>query len=291
MAELLQETPVAAETPQGPEVKKKKGMSKKTRRRIIRWAIILLVLAGLAAAAWHFFGGKKEEDKEIMTDFVQIGSISSTVTGSGLAKAASSETITLTTAGTVMDVFVTEGQLVEEGDPLFLIDSPAADTSVQNARTNVDGIRKQLSTARKNLAGLNLAAPYAGKLLDTADLHAGEDIGTGVKIATLADDTRMRLTQYYSYAYADSIKEGQSVEVSIPALMTSVTGTVETVHMVSRITPEGSKLFSAEIVVPNAGVLAADMTASATASVNGEMVYPYEAGKLEYYRVSDLTTT
>ena len=61
--------------------------------------------------------------------------------------------------------------------------------------------------------------------------------------------------------------------------------------MVSRITPEGSKLFSAEIVIPNEGVLAKDMVATATATVNGDTVYPYEAAKLEYYRVGDLNST
>ena len=31
----------------------------------------------------------------------------------------------------------------------------------------------------------------------------------------------MRLEQYYSYAYAGELKKGQTVEVSIPALMTT----------------------------------------------------------------------
>jgi multidrug efflux pump subunit AcrA (membrane-fusion protein) len=61
--------------------------------------------------------------------------------------------------------------------------------------------------------------------------------------------------------------------------------------MVSRITPEGSKLFSADILVDNQGALTADMAASATVTVNGETVYPYEPGKLEYYRTGDLTST
>lgn len=49
------------------------------------------------------------------------------------------------------------------------------------------------------------------------------------------------------------------MQVSIPSLMSTIPGTVEEVHMVSRITPEGSKLFSAEIVVKNEGALTADM--------------------------------
>lgn len=71
--------------------------------------------------------------------------------------------------------------------------------------------------------------------------------------------------------------------------MSSIDGRVEKVHMVKRVTSEGSELFSVEIVVPNAGVLAKDMAASATVVVNGETVYPYEAGKLDYYRTSELS--
>ena len=61
--------------------------------------------------------------------------------------------------------------------------------------------------------------------------------------------------------------------------------------MASRITPEGSKLFSVDVIVENQGALTAEMEASAIATVNGEAVYPYEPGKLEYYRVGDLNST
>ena len=213
------------------------------------------------------------------------------VESSGLTKAKNSETITLTTAGTVMDVFVTEGQMVTAGDPLFVIDSPAAQTAVEKARSNVEGIQKQLSTAEKDLAGLNLSPSYPGKLMDTVKLNPGDTISKGQKVATLADDTRLRLTQYYSYAYEGDLYAGQTMQVSIPALMTTVNGTVENVYMVSRITPEGSKLFSAEIVIENEGVLTAGMVASATTVAGSETVYPYEPGKLEYYRVGDLCST
>jgi len=222
---------------------------------------------------------------------VQYGSITSTVDGSGLTKAKSSETITLTTTGTVLDVLVTEGEVVTAGTPLFTIDSPAADAAVQKARANLEGYEKQLSQAEKDIAGLNLSAGYPGKLLETVTLNPGDSISKGQKVAVLADDPRLRLTQYYSYAYAGELYAGQTVNVSVPALMSSIPGTIEAVHMVSRITSEGSKLFSAEILIDNEGALTAEMAASATVTVNGETVYPYEPGKLEYYRTGDLNST
>lgn len=295
--DLEQATPVtepaaAAEAaPKGGWAAKWKDMPKKKRRRLIRRIIVLVIVIAAAVGAWWFSLRDKQPEAQVVTDVVSYGSITSTVEGSGLTKAKKSETITLTTAGTVQDVLVTEGQQVTAGTPLFTVDSKAARTAVEKARKDVEGYEKQLRTLQKDIAGLNLAAGYPGKLMETVTLNPGDTITKGQKVAVLADDTRLRLEQYYSYAYEGTIKVGQTMDVSIPSLMTSVKGTVEAVHMVSRITPEGSKLFSVDVLVPNDGALTADMAASATATVNGETVYPYEAGKLAYYRTGDLCST
>ena len=297
MSEVMEkEARGAAETVSAPEaapakVSKWKSMPRKKRRRIIRWCVTLVILAVIGALLFKVFGGKKEAEKQVVTDFVQYGAITAKVEGSGLTKAKSSESISITTAGTVLEVMVTEGQEVTAGTPLFTVDSPAAQAAVQKARSQVEGYEKQLSAARKDIAGLNLVASYPGKLMEVATLNPGDTISKGQTVAKLNDDTRLRLEQYYSYAYAGELKVGQTVDVSIPALMTTIPGRVEAVHMVSRITPEGSKLFSAEIIVENEGALTADMAASATAVVNGETVYPYEQGKLAYYRTGELQST
>ena len=295
--DLEQATPVtepaaAAEAaPKGGWAAKWKDMPKKKRRRLIRRIIVLVIVIAAAVGAWWFSLRDKQPEAQVVTDVVSYGSITSTVEGSGLTKAKKSETITLTTAGTVQDVLVTEGQQVTAGTPLFTVDSEAARTAVEKARKDVEGYEKQLRTLQKDIAGLNLAAGYPGKLMETVTLNPGDTITKGQKVAVLADDTRLRLEQYYSYAYEGTIKVGQTMDVSIPSLMTSVKGTVEAVHMVSRITPEGSKLFSVDVLVPNDGALTADLAASATATVHGEPVYPYAAGKLAYYRTGDLCST
>ena len=283
-AQSAVETPTPAGAPgSAPTPPKNRKKRKKTVRRII--AAVLVLAVGFTLFKKF---GKKEGEEEIGTAIVDYGSITSMVSGSGMVKAKKSESITLATAGTVGDVFVTEGQKVAAGDPLFTYDSPDAEKKVREAKTNIEGYQKKLNAAYKDIAALTLTAPYAGKLLETAQLTVGDEVGAQ-KVAKLVDDTRMRLTQYYSYAYQSELYAGQTVQVSVPALMATVEGTVEKVHMVKRVTSEGSELFSAEIVVPNAGVLAKDMEASATVVVNGETVYPYEAGKLDYYRTSELS--
>ena len=296
MAEVMEQkelSPAGAEpVAEKKSLKEKwKAIPRKKRRRAIRWIVVLAVLAAIGFGAWKLLGNKSEPEMQAVTDVVQYGSITSTVEGSGLTKAKNSESITLATAGVVQEVFVTEGQQVNAGDPLFIVDSESARTAVEKARSDLEGLQKQMSALQKDIAGLNLAPTYPGKLMDTVKLNPGDTISKGEKVATLADDTKLRLTQYYSYAYEGLITAGQSVEVSIPALMTSVTGTVEQVHMVSRVTAEGSRLFSAEIVLENPGTLTAGMTASATVTAGGETAYPYETGSLEYNRVGDLCST
>lgn len=283
-AQSAVETPTPAGAPDSaPTPPKSRKKRKKTVRRII--AAVLVLAIGFTLLKKF---GKKDDEAEIGTAIVDYGSITSMVNGNGMVKAKKSESITLATAGTVGDVFVTEGQKVAAGDPLFTYDSPDAEKKVREAKTNIEGYQKQLNAAYKDIAKLNLTAPYAGKLLETVKLTVGDEVGAQ-KVATLVDDTQMRLTQYYSYAYQSELYAGQTVQVSVPALMSSIDGRVEKVHMVKRVTSEGSELFSVEIVVPNAGVLAKDMAASATVTVNGETVYPYEAGKLDYYRTSELS--
>ena len=283
-AQSAVETPTPAGAPgSAPTPPKNRKKRKKTVRRII--AAVLVLAIGFTLLKKF---GKKDGEAEIGTAIVDYGSITSMVNGNGMVKAKKSESITLATAGTVGDVFVTEGQKVAAGDPLFTYDSPDAEKKVREAKTNIEGYQKQLNAAYKDIAKLNLTAPYAGKLLETVKLTVGDEVGAQ-KVATLVDDTQMRLTQYYSYAYQSELYAGQTVQVSVPTLMSSIDGRVEKVHMVKRVTSEGSELFSVEIVVPNAGVLAKDMAASATVEVNGETVYPYEAGKLDYYRTSELS--
>jgi multidrug efflux pump subunit AcrA (membrane-fusion protein) len=76
----------------------------------------------------------------VVTDIVQYGSITSTLEGSGLTKAKKSETITLTTAVTVQEVLVSEGEKVTAGTPLFTIDSEAARTAVEKSAQGCRGL-------------------------------------------------------------------------------------------------------------------------------------------------------
>ena len=291
-----QAAPVVEEERAGTAPEKKpnplRGIWKSPKKR--KRVIMLLVLAAVAGGiVWGMVkllapsGGSTE----ILTDVVSIGSITSTVEGSGTASAKQSASITINTAGTVMDVYVNEGDLVEAGTPLFSIDSPAAQDLVNKARTEVEVREKELNDLREAANNLTVTAEFSGKLIGIeTEYQVGQEIGKDVTLCQLVDDHTMKLEQYYSYAYENSIYAGQSVTVSIPSVMESLPGTVAEVNKVSRISAEGSKLFQVVVELKNPGVLTKDMLASAVITADGMEIYPYEQGKLEYNRTVDVKT-
>lgn len=291
-AAAAQSAPAAENTADtGTKKPKKPPMTKKQKRKLIRRCIAGVVVVAIGLGLVKLLGGGGEAEVTVVTDEVHYDSITSVVQGSGLTKANKTESITLTTAGTVQEVLVTEGQKVTAGDPLFVIDSEDARTAVDKARKDVEGYQKQLDKLRKDIEGRDLTPIFAGKLLETVTLNPGDKVTAGQTVAKLADDHTMKLKQYYSYAYQGLIRAGQSAEVSVPALMSSVPGTISAVHMVERITPEGSKLFEVEVSIPNEGALTEKMVASAIITVDGESIYPYESSELQYNRIGELKTT
>ncbi|MFQ9918444.1 MAG: HlyD family efflux transporter periplasmic adaptor subunit [Flavonifractor plautii] len=117
-----------------------------------------------------------------------------------------------------------------------------------------------------------------------ADLKVGDTVNEGDTIATLVNDTKLRLSLYYSYAYEGDIKVGQTAQISIPAIMAPVTGKVEQINKVRFVSPEGATHFEVVLVLDNPGTLAEGMDASAgLTAADGTPIYPYQNGKLEYY--------
>ena len=269
--------------------KPKKKRNPKLRRRIIT-AVVAVVIVGAIVFGMVKFLTTDNSNVMINDAVVQISSITSTVEGSGTAKAKNSSSITLTTAGTVLDVYVKEGDYVQEGTPLFTVDSPNAQSAVMTARSALEAKQTELDNLMEAANSLTVRAEFAGKLLETQKYEPGDPISAGTTIAKLVDDKTLRLEQYYSYAYENDIHVGQEASVSIPAMMEQVTGKVTEIHKVSRISPEGSKLFMVVISVDNKGALTADMAASAQLTANGQAIYPYEQAKLSYNRVQEIVT-
>ena len=282
------QTQTQSPAPPKPPMKKKDGR-KKMVKRVVALGVTAAILLGAGFGVWYVVFRNDSTVGQPLVQEAQIGTIQSTVQGYGSAVPKESASITLSAAGTVQEVFVTVGQQVMVGDPLYTIDSQDARDKLQKAQENLDKLNKDMADLQTDAANLTVRAPFAGKLQEVKEFQPDQAVGKDSPVAVLVNDKKLKLSLYFSYAYENDIKAGQSVSVSIPAVMKDFKGTVEKINKVSYISPEGAVHFEVVIVFDNPGTLTAGMDAAAVlTAADGTAIYPYQNGKTEFYETRNI---
>ena len=271
-------------------------------KRILPLALAAALLAGGSFSAVRLLG-RGGGGEQIVTDLVTRDTIQSTVKGTGVAAARESVSLNPPISAAVLALHVKEGDRVEKGAVLYELDPAEAQKAVEEAKKSLADAEKGVSSAAERLqaaqkqlseveqeyqkllasrADLTVTAPFEGKLVEVAALLPDAEISAGQKLATLVSSNRLKLSLYYSYAYLDQLQVGQTASVSIPSIMSVVSGKVSEINKVEFITPEGSKCFEAVVTLDNPGTLTEGMAASAVLDGGSGPIYPYQSGSLTY---------
>ena len=280
--------------------------------RPVRIGLTVLILAALVAGAAYVVHrtGQSAEEDTVQTAVATRGYLETYVEGSGYTAAKTRAELGKDLKGKVLTVGAATGDTVTAGQVLLTVDPTEMRAELEDAQTALNEAQKGVNDANKTLSDLTVTAPFTGRLLPpgevTSDTTGGEDtapaspeevkiqkgdeVDSGTVLGTLVDDTNMRLELYYSYAYIDKLKVGQSAVVSIPQTMGTVTGTVDQIDRIEKISDEGGRLFRATVTFRNPGTLKAGMDATATVTADGLNIAPTGSGKLAYSRETQLTT-
>lgn len=265
-----------------------KKSKKLTPKKIILILLVILLLAGGGFGIYKLFF--YEEPVEMVTGTTKIDSITTVIEGTAVTSPKTFQMLTIPVAGTVEDVFVSQGDTVAVGDKLYSIDTTSLDQEIATLESTITDYQTQLGTYSENVSNQTITAPFSGKLIDSTIAVEGDDINFGASIATLVDDSKMKLSLYFSDAYSGYITKGMSAEVSVPEYMATLSGTVTRIDNVSYVTAEGTVCFKVTIAVDNPGALSAGLTASATIVSSGMSMSPADAGTLEYNQTKKIST-
>ena len=198
-----QPTPVLAASAPEPIRPPKRKKKKTTRNQKIKLVVVITIaVLFLGAIGFGIFQIFKEPEKTIPTTAVMRGTLETVVRGSGIAMPKEKDDVVTLASGKVTDVFVKNGDKVEEGTPLFTVDTTEIDSEINEAYASLDRITDDLSKAYKKVANLDIAAPFAGKTLNVT-IKKGDQVSEGSSVATMVDDSKMRLKLYFSYAYIE----------------------------------------------------------------------------------------
>lgn len=283
--QLLKQQPVVESGGDNGEKHRKKGRF--PIRRVVALVVVVGVVAAAAVGARALFF--TEEEQVALTETTTYGTLSTAIEGTATTTPNDSVTVTTASTAEILEVYVSAGDTVEAGDLLYVQDDAQLDEEIETYQEEIaeleeelDGYYDQLSDLQESLSALTITAPFAGRLTEV-DAEEGDSVQNGGKLAVLVDDSRMTLTQYFSYAYADQVYVGMSAGVSVASLMLNLEGTVTDVQMVERLTAEGTRCFAVTVTVNNPGALTEGMTgAGYLIADSGEKIYPAVEGSLEY---------
>lgn len=146
-AQAPEETP-KKEPWEAPNPKKKvktAAEKKKLVKRVVAGVTAAAVLGGIIFGMWYWVFRKDDSLGDIYAEPAYIGSIQSTVEGSGNATAKETATVTIPANGTVEQVLVAQGDVVSAGQPLFSVYSQTAQVSVPAVMYTGEGTVEQVN--------------------------------------------------------------------------------------------------------------------------------------------------
>jgi len=287
--------------PPSPPPKKtnfaKRKKRRKTAKLIVGLTVLVLIVAGIAGGMYWLF--TREKAMQYITEPVYYGTLETAVQGWGYVRPVESADIAVLHKGRVKENYYNMGDIVSEGDLLFSLESEELDNEIEalykqisDIQVKIDKVNAELTDLLGNeaerLSNLTVTTPFQGQLIEAGSFKVGDYVTVGDRVGLLVDDLNLSLTLYFSYAYENSITVGQSADISIPSVMSLVTGQVSQINKVRRISPEGTTLFEVVLSLHNPGALTAGMEAGAVIRSGSEDIYPSETGHLEYNRSENL---
>ena len=264
-----------------PRVPGKKGSKKK--RIALAVAAVAVIAAGFGIYNLFF----AQEERVAVTGTTTYGALNEAIQGSGTTTPADSVTYEIT--GKVLEWNVEAGQEVHAGDLLYVLDSSDAEDEMLEYEVDLEDLYEQRADIQESIANQRVSAPFSGRIEDI-QVEAGDDAQTGMTLATLVDDSAMRATLYFSYAYEDEMYVGMPVTLSVPDQMLTLEGAVTDIRYVDYTTAEGMKCFAVTVEAENPGSLTEGVTATCWArSAGGTELYAVSDAQLEFAHSATLT--
>ena len=224
MEELTREE--GRETPPARKKLRKPRLGKKEKR-------LLLVLILAAAAAFAAVKLLKGQESQAVVAYqetaVEQRDITRSLSSSGTLEPADSYTVkTLASAEILSDTFE-EGDIVEEGQLLYTLDSSDASTSQTQAQNSYSQAQKSYNQA---VEAKYPTADISGTVSEVY-VRDGDSVSNGTQICRIVGDNNIYMDFSFSYASSADFYAGQPATVFISGFDGSISGTVEQVSQSS----------------------------------------------------------
>ena len=248
--------------------------------------IIILVIAILAGICSGLIIKSKNNSavKVMYTDSpVERRTITNTITGSSSIEPNDSYKVTTIKSGDITSDTFKEGDVVKKGDKLYQFEDSDAQNSLSSAQNAVTKALNSLNDTKNNQY---IQSNSAGKVKELS-VKEGDHINAGATVATLYDDSYMKLRIPFNEVDAESIQTGAVATVSVIGSGDTIYGTVKEKSSSAVSTDAHAKVVYVTVEVTNPGALTTNDYGSA--EING--VACANTAQFEYVSEGTITST
>ena len=189
--------------------------------------------------------------------------VTNTLSGTGTLSPANTYTVKSLVDGKVLTGTIEEGDIVEESNVLYTIDSSDASTNFEKAEIAMQQAQRSYD---KVVDRQYVRAEVAG-VVSSLKVTKGDEVTSGQEVAVIRDSSRMLLTLEFPAADAANFSVGQSAAVTLDGTFEQLDGTVTSVSGTDALSAGNLLTRTVTITVKNAGGLTTAQ--AATASING----------------------
>ena len=250
------QTPEAAAAGKGPVPFLKKN-----------WKWLVPVLCVAVTGGVFLFRPQQAKPASVDASYTEAAperrDVTNTLSGTGTLNPANTYTVKSLVDGKVLTGTIEEGNIVEESNVLYTIDSSDASTNFEKAEIAMQQAQRSYD---KVVDRQYVRAEVAG-VVSSLKVTKGDEVTSGQEVAVIRDSSRMLLTLEFPAADAANFSVGQSAAVTLDGTFEQLDGTVTSVSGTDALSAGNLLTRTVTITVKNAGGLTTAQ--AATASING----------------------
>ena len=250
------QTPEAAAAGKGPVPFLKKN-----------WKWLVPVLCVAVAGGVFLLRPQQAKPASVDASYTEVAperrDVTNTLSGTGTLNPANTYTVKSLVDGKVLTGTIEEGNIVEESNVLYTIDSSDACTNFEKAEIAMQQAQRSYD---KVVDRQYVRAEVAG-VVSSLKVTKGDEVTSGQEVAVIRDSSRMLLTLEFPAADAANFSVGQSAAVTLDGTFEQLNGTVTSVSGTDALSAGNLLTRTVTITVQNAGGLTTAQ--AATASING----------------------
>ena len=207
--------------------------------------------------------------------------VTNTLSGTGTLNPANTYTVKSLVDGKVLTGTIEEGNIVEESNVLYTIDSSDASTNFEKAEIAMQQAQRSYD---KTADRQYVRAEVAG-VVSSLKVNKGDEVKSGQEVAVVRDSSKMNLVLEFPAADAANFSVGQTAEVTLDGTFEVLPGTITAVTGTDALSTGNLLTRTVTLSVSNAGGLTTAQ--AATATVNG--VSSIAAANFQYQAERTLT--